>query len=140
MVSKLSRGKRGTSRSSRRRFSTGHPHGAIGESLRHRSLICWLSAALLADKPTPRAVDENMPIAVIATVVITNFPVYPSGQLIVFFIGVGRGFVFGHEIWLRPYVGTKEGSVENEVRSPRLLECQTVEECSSSLRVSFQIL
>jgi hypothetical protein len=49
-----------------------------------------------------------MPIAVIATVVITNFPVYPSGQLIVFFIGVGRNLVFGHEIWLRPYVGAKK--------------------------------
>jgi hypothetical protein len=60
------------------------------------SFLC-LSATFLADEPTPRAIDENMPIAVVAAVVITNFPVHPRRQVVVF-VGVGRDFVFGHEI------------------------------------------
>jgi hypothetical protein len=39
-------------------------------------------AALLADEPTPRAVDEDMPVAVIVAVVVADFPVHPPGLFV----------------------------------------------------------
>lgn len=47
-------------------------------------LLLVLPATLLADEPTPCAVDENMSVALIAAVVVADFPVHPSGPPIVF--------------------------------------------------------
>jgi hypothetical protein len=54
-----------------------------------------LSATLLADEPTPWAVDENMPVAFIAAVVVADFPVHPPGLPIVF-AAATRDYIFGH--------------------------------------------
>ncbi len=47
-----------------------------------------LAAALLTDEPTPRAVDENVPVALIAAVVVANFSVHPPRQLLIFSSGL----------------------------------------------------
>jgi hypothetical protein len=55
-----------------------------------------LSATLLADESTPRAVDENMPVALIAAVVVADFPVHPPGPPIVFVAVTTYDEIFGH--------------------------------------------
>ena len=55
-----------------------------------------LSATLLADEPTPRTVDENMSVALMAAVVVADFPVHPPGPPIVFAVAVTHDYIFGH--------------------------------------------
>jgi hypothetical protein len=59
-------------------------------------LLLVLSTTFLADEPTPRAVDENMPVALIATVVVADFAVHPSRLPIVFAATATRDYIFGH--------------------------------------------
>jgi hypothetical protein len=61
----------------------GHPHNAVvgvvlGQPLTNLSI----SGRTSSGEPTPCAVDENMPIAFIAAVVIADFPVHPLSSVL----------------------------------------------------------